>query len=140
MSEIAAIKETLVQYASAYCDKNIDALMSLFDDSDEISVIGTGADELCTDRGSVRALFLRNFAEAQAKKFQFLWSNIIVSKDHATVAVSLVIHLECQGELVEIPLRWTVVMKYTDRWVWLHRHASAAAVSQEDGAAYPTGR
>ncbi|WP_179079085.1 hypothetical protein [Shewanella sp. UCD-KL12] len=25
-------------------------------------------------------------------------------------------------------------------WVWLHRHASSAAVSQEDGAAYPTGR
>ena len=57
---------TLEDYAQAYCAKDIDSMMQVFDDTDNISVIGTGADELCVGGGQIRDLFLRNFEEATA--------------------------------------------------------------------------
>ena len=41
-----AVLATLEDYAHAYCTKDMDSLMSAFDDGDDISVIGTGADKL----------------------------------------------------------------------------------------------
>ncbi|WP_232846891.1 nuclear transport factor 2 family protein [Shewanella nanhaiensis] len=137
MSELEAILKTLEDYASAYCAKDIEALMHVFDDSEEISVIGTGEDELCEGRDSVRQLFLRNFAEAKANRFLWGWRNIIISGDCAVVSVSLTIDVDYQGEQLLIPIRWSVVLKKTDRWRWIHRHASSASVSQEEGEAYP---
>ncbi|MCH7777788.1 MAG: nuclear transport factor 2 family protein [Gemmatimonadetes bacterium] len=42
-------------YAEAYCSKDIDRLMALFDDGDDISLIGTGADELCAGPADIKA-------------------------------------------------------------------------------------
>jgi len=137
MTEEQNIKTTLEDYAKAYCAKDIDSLMHVFDDSDDISVIGTGADELCAGRLSVRELFKRNFAEATANQFEWRWSNIMISNDHAVVAISLVIYLEYQGSNLEIPIRWSVVLRKKKRWLWLHRHASSPALNQEEGQAYP---
>jgi ketosteroid isomerase-like protein len=129
---------TLEDYAQAYCAKDIDALMSVFDDSDDISVIGTGADELCAGRSQVKDLFLRNFGEAQANRFEWHWTHVSASDDHAVVAVTLTIHLEINGKSLRVPVRWTVALKRrADRWVWLHRHASTAASDQSEGQAYP---
>jgi len=137
MTEEQEIKLTLEDYAKAYCAKDIDSLMHVFEDSDNISVIGTGADELCSGNSAVRELFNRNFAEATANKFEWLWSHIIISNNHAVIAISLVIHLEYQSSHLEIPIRWSVALKKTNRWVWLHRHASSPASNQDEGQAYP---
>jgi len=137
MTEEQKIKSTLEDYAEAYCAKDIDSLMHVFEDSDNISVIGTGADELCSGKSDVRELFKRNFSEATANEFEWQWSNIIISNNHAVIAISLVIHLEYQGSHLEIPIRWSVALKKTDRWVWLHRHASSPASNQDEGQAYP---
>jgi len=137
MTEEQEIKSTLEDYAKAYCAKDIDSLMHVFEDSDNISVIGTGADELCSGKSAVRELFRRNFAEATANKFEWQWSNIIISNNHAVIAISLIIHLEYQGSHLEIPIRWSIALKKTDRWVWLHRHASSPASNQDEGQAYP---
>jgi hypothetical protein len=54
------------------------------------------------------------------------------------VAITLTIHLENQGEYLKVPIRWTVALKKDKgRWGWIHRHASAAASSQDEGTAYP---
>jgi len=136
--EEKAIMATLEDYASAYCAKDIDALMRVFVDGEDISLIGTGSDELCGGREAVKKVFVRNFEEATAHKFEWHWSHIIVSGDCAVVAISLTIHLEYQGEELTVPIRWTVSLKKDKgRWCWLHRHASSAATEQEEGAAYP---
>ncbi len=137
MTDEQEIKTTLEDYANAYCAKDINSLMRVFESSDEISVIGTGEDELCEGIDSVRELFLRNFAEATASKFEWQWSSIIISNNHAVVAISLTIRLEYEGSELEVPIRWSVVLRKTDRWVWLHRHASSPAANQDDGKAYP---
>ncbi|WP_299122055.1 nuclear transport factor 2 family protein [uncultured Tenacibaculum sp.] len=54
--EINAIKSTLKNYAEAYYSKDIESMMSVFNDSDNISVIGTGADELCVGQNEFRNL------------------------------------------------------------------------------------
>jgi len=39
-----------------------------------------------------------------------------------------------------VPIRWTVsLVKIGTDWKWVHRHASSAASSQDEGTAYPTG-
>jgi len=133
-----AIKATLEDYAKAYCEKDIGALMKVFNDTDNISVIGTGADELCVGRAAIKELFQRNFFEATANRFEWIWTDTRVSGHHAVVSVTLRIHLTYMGEALVVPIRWTVVLKKEGgRWGWIHRHASSAAANQDDGAAYP---
>ncbi len=133
-----AIMATLEDYAFAYCKKDIDALMRVFIDGDDISLIGTGSDEHCGGREAVKKVFLRNFEEATANQFEWHWSHIVVSGDCAVVAIALTIHLEYQGEDLKVPVRWTVALKKEQgRWAWLHRHASSAASGQDEGEAYP---
>ncbi len=138
MSEETEILATFDVYADAYCAKDIDGLMELFDGGDDISLIGTGADELCTGRAEIRSLFERNFSEATAERFEWHWRHLTRRGDAATVAASLTIHLSVNGNPLTVPIRWTVSLHRLDeRWLWLHRHASAAATNQDDGAAYP---
>jgi len=135
------IKSTLDDYARAYCAKDIDAMMAVFDDSDNISAIGTGAEELCVGRTQVKELFARNFEEATANKFEWLWVDTRILDNHAVMSVRMIIHLNYQGEDLCVPIRWTVVLKEKNgNWVWVHRHASTPAANQDEGEAYPTER
>lgn len=94
---------------------------------------GTGQDELCSGRSSVRGLFERNFAEASASEFTWHWTQVTVRASTAVVAASLVIDLTIEDEPLRVPLRWTVALRRDahGRWRWLHRHASAAAKTKE---------
>jgi ketosteroid isomerase-like protein len=139
MKEETQVMATLEDCATAYCAKNIDALMSVFADGESILLIGTGGDELCSGRDAVKAVFLRNFRDATAKRFEWHWKDIVVTDYQAVVAITLTIHLDFDGTSLEVPVRWTVALKKdSNRWVRLHRHASSAAPGQEEGAAYPT--
>ncbi len=138
MTEESEVLATFEGYADAYCAKDTEALMALFDSGDDISVIGTGADELCAGRSQIEGLFERNFAEATADRFEWHWRHVTLRGNTATVAASLTIHLHADGEALAVPIRWTVSLhRHGGRWLWLHRHASAAAADQDDGAAYP---
>ncbi len=140
MTEKEAVLATLEEYAGAYCSKDADRLMALFDDGDDISLIGTGADELCAGRSAIMAVFLRNFSEATATRFQWHWKHVTVTDGSAVVAITSTIHLDTEAGPITVPVRWTVSMvRRSGHWRWLHRHASIASASQEDGTAYPSG-
>lgn len=139
MTEEQKVMATLDEYANAYCSKDIDRLMSIFVDGNEISLIGTGADELCSERSAVEAVFRRNFKDASARRFEWGWKDISIFGEAATVAIALNIHLEIDGAQLVVPIRWTVSMVSVDgEWKWVHRHASTPAKSQDEGSAYPT--
>lgn len=138
MDDQTAIKATLDEYAVAYCAKDLDRLMAIFVRGDNISLIGTGADELCVGRAQVSKVFERNFRDATAQRFEWTWVKVAVHGDSAAVAVTVNIHLMIDGVGLVVPVRWTVALTKRDgKWLWIHRHASAAATSQDDGAAYP---
>jgi ketosteroid isomerase-like protein len=131
---------TLDEYADAYCAKDLDRLMGIFVVGEDISLIGTGGDELCSGRSAIASVFSRNFNDATARQFEWGWKDVAIHGNAATVAISLVIHLTIDDEAVSVPVRWTVSLVRTGgAWKWVHRHASAAANTQDDGAAYPTG-
>ncbi len=138
MTTAEEIMATLEEYTVAYCAKDLDRLMAIFDDGEDISLIGTGADELCAGREAVAAVFSRNFAAATATRFEWHWKQITHRENCAVVAISLTIHLETDQGALSVPVRWTVSVRNVGGvWKWLHRHASSAAGSQKDGAAYP---
>jgi len=138
MTEQDAVFATLEEYANAYCAKDADRLMALFDNGDEISLIGTGLDELCTGHEAIKEVFMRNFSDATATRFEWDWKHVTVTDNCAVVAVTLTIHLNTRDGPAEVPIRWTVsLVQREGAWRWLHRHASTAATSQEEGTAYP---
>ena len=140
MSPRQAVLDTLEDYARAYCAKDTDGLMDLFVEGDDLSLLGTGADELCSGRAAIRAVFDRNFTEATAHRLDWDWIDVAVHGTTATVACTLRIHLTAGHQDLVVPIRWTVALIQTARgWKWVHRHASAAASSQKDGTAYPDG-
>ena len=138
MTDEEAVLATLEDYADAYCAKEIKRLMAVFDDGDDISLIGTGGDEFCEGRSEIEAVFLRNFSEATATRFQWSRKHVTMSGGFALVAITLTIHLNTHDGPLLVPVRWTVALvERSARWRWLHRHASSAAASQEEGTAYP---
>lgn len=138
MSNVDQIMATLEEYAAAYCDKDLIRLMAIFVEGENISLIGTGSDELCSGRSAIESVFSRNFRDATATWFEWTWRDVAVHGVAATVAVTLNIHLDSEGQNLIVPIRWTVSMVLVGgRWRWVHRHASAAADSQKDGTAYP---
>ncbi len=140
MSNADQIMATLEEYAAVYCAKDLERLMAIFVDGEDISLIGTGADELCSGREAVASVFERNFRDATATQFEWRWRDIAVHGTAATVAITLNIHLDTDSGKLIVPVRWTVSLVLIDgQWRWVHRHASSAAISQEDGTAYPVG-
>jgi ketosteroid isomerase-like protein len=138
VTEEAEILTTLEEYAAAYCAKDLDRLMALFVDGDDISLIGTGGDELCIGRTAVASVFDRNFRDATATRFEWTWTAVNVHGDAATVARTLNIHLVVDDQNLVVPVRWTVSLaRRAGQWKWVHRHASAAADAQKEGSAYP---
>ena len=141
MNEQDRVLATLEEYAVAYCAKDLDRLMAIFVDGETVSLIGTGSDELCAGKEAIAAVFQRNFRDATATRFEWGWKNIAVHGGSATVAIALKIHLNIGDESLMVPVRWTVSLVMTEAsWKWVHRHASAAADSQDVGTAYPTER
>ncbi len=141
MNNTDEIMATLEEYANAYCAKDLERLMGIFIDGEAISLIGTGGDELCSGRAAVASVFERNFADATATRFEWDWKDIAIHGHAATVAIALKIHISIDNENLVIPIRWTVsLVKANGLWKWVHRHASAAAGSQDEGSAYPTGQ
>ncbi|WP_204113697.1 nuclear transport factor 2 family protein [Shimia biformata] len=141
MSDLTDIQATLDAYAAAYCAKDLDRLMAIFVDGDAISLIGTGADELCSGREQVAAVFARNFRDATTHGFDWGWTDISIHGDAATVAVALTLSLTAGDKDMTVPLRWTVsLVRVGGAWKWVHRHASVAAGGQEKGTAYPTAK
>ncbi len=141
MGDKQAILDSLEEYADAYCAKDTNRLMALFADSDDISLIGTGSDELCAGQDQIREVFDRNFTEATATKFDWHWTQVTILSDSAVVAITLTIHLDVGGSPLQVPIRWTVSLaRIGSEWKWMHRHASSAATSQDEGTAYPTGK
>lgn len=131
---------TLDEYGEAYCAKDLERLMALFVPGEEISLIGTGSDELCSGRSAIASIFSRNFSEASANSFEWGWKDVAIHGNAATVAISLVIHLTIDDAAIAVPLRWTVsLVRIGEDWKWVHRHASSAANSQDAGTAYPKG-
>ena len=140
MGDRDEVLATLEDYAEAYCSKDLAKLMTVFVDGERISLIGTGADELCSGRDAVAAVFERNFRDATATQFEWQWVDVAIYDTSATVAVTLNIHLTIANEPLVVPVRWTVSLVATDAgWKWVHRHASSAADSQDEGSAYPKG-
>ena len=138
MDETYRILSTLEEYAVAYCAKDLERLMAVFVDGDGISLIGTGADELCSGRDAVASVFERNFRDATATQFEWIWNDVATHGPAATVAATLNIHLDTDNGNMIVPVRWTVSLVLVDGdWRWVHRHASSAAGSQKDGTAYP---
>jgi len=141
MTEQDLVLATLEEYAEAYCAKDLDRLMGIFVEGESISLIGTGSDELCAGREAIAAVFQRNFRDATATRFEWGWKSMVIHGNSATVAIALNIHLKIEDEALVVPVRWTVSLVMTEvGWKWVHRHASAAAGSQDEGTAYPTGR
>ncbi len=139
MTDQEKILATFEDYASTYCAKDIDGLMAVFDDGSNISMIGTGADELCETREAIADVFDRNFKDATAKLFEWHWRQVTITGDAAVVAATLTIHLETDDGALSVPIRWTVgLVRRENGWKWTHRHASAAATAQKSGAAYPS--
>ena len=139
MTERDTILATLDEYAQAYCTKDIDRMMSLFVQGNDISVIGTGSDEMCSGPSDIRRLFERNFADASATGFSWGWHHVTIADDFALIATQVSLEIDTDGAKVNLPLRWTVALaKRRDGWKWLHRNASVAAGMQRAGDAYPT--
>ncbi len=138
MTDQDVILETLEAYADAYCAKDLTRLMDIFVDGEGISLIGTGADELCAGKKAVASIFERNFRDATATQFEWGWKDVAIHDDACTVSIALSIHLIVDDKNLIVPVRWTVsLVKVGTVWKWVHRHASAAAGSQDEGTAYP---
>ena len=80
-----AVRGTLDRYAERYGAKDVDGVTELFADDPDVLLIGTGADERWVGRPEVRRQFARNFAEAEATRFEWISRHVVAAGDAAWV-------------------------------------------------------
>jgi len=132
------VLETLDSYAERYNAKDVDGVTSLFSRDSDVVLFGTGADELWVGYEDVRRQFARNFAEAEAVRFEWTWRHVSGTETSAWAATTANVHVTVGGARRTIPIRFSVALERHDGdWKWVHRHASVAAGGQGAGVAYP---
>ncbi len=122
---VAEIQSVLDKFREGYGNKNIDALLSLFDPDPNVMVIGTGEDEKRTGLAEIKIQFERDFNQAEELTVEF--KNVSVSQQESVCWIAADTHVDfnAQGSPMHVFLRFTgVLTRRDDKWLFVQTHFS----------------
>jgi len=131
-----AVVRTMYAYATAYSQKDADAVMELM--APEIIAIGTEQDEWAEGQEQVRAGMERDFAQCDTLSIEYGDLRIAADGIIAWVAAPFEITAIAGGKMQALRGRMTVILMNTwDGWRFVQMHFSLPAADQEEGRSFP---
>ncbi len=135
-----AIADFLSRYDAAFAVGDVADRLALFA-ADDVSVIGTGVDEVSRGRAAVEAILTSERAVSGRYRLDWLWRETQAMGDSASVlgeAYVLFRDLSPARDPGPMRLRVSLVLVPAgDRWVIRHSHASVPALAQRQGGFVP---
>jgi len=119
------IQSVLDKFCEGYGNKDIDALLSLFDSDPDVLVIGTGEDEKRTGLEEIRIQFERDFRLSERLTVDF--ENVAISQQDSVcwVAGDTNVYFIAEAKAMHVCLRFTAVLTQRDgKWLFVQTHFS----------------
>jgi hypothetical protein len=134
----AAIQTTLDRYLTGYTQRNMALLLSAFAPDPDVTIWGTGKDELIVGRAAIQREIERDWS--QSDEIHWEWEPIAAS------VAGNVAWIRTQGEIyarmgsirIYMPTRITAVLELRDgTWLIQQMHLSVPAQGQTEGESFP---
>jgi ketosteroid isomerase-like protein len=122
---VTEIHSVLDRFREGYGNKNIDALLSLFDSDPNVLVIGTGEDEKRSGLAEIKIQFERDFCQSDQLTVEF--KNVSVSQQQSVcwIAADTHVYFNAEGRAMHVSLRFTAVLtRHDDEWRFVQTHFS----------------
>ncbi|HNC23708.1 MAG TPA: nuclear transport factor 2 family protein [Opitutaceae bacterium] len=124
--EEAAVRSTLTRMNEVLAKRDKAGFMALFDDSDEIMIIGSDVGEVCKGRKGVEGFI--KWIYSQKFTFAFDLKEVAVHQEGDFAWVyedGNMLHVRTDGKVTKIPYRFALTMvKRGDQWRWQLFHGS----------------
>jgi len=119
-AEDAAIRKCLGRMNEVMATKDLQKIMSIFEDSDEIMLVGSDSGEVFVGREQVKGFV--KFLVGLPFIFSFEMKPLWINHDQNTAWVFVdgkMVHTKSNGQVSKFPYRITAVMvKKGDEWKW----------------------
>lgn len=136
---VAAVSASLNQFAAAYAQRDLAAVLGLFAPDQELVAIGTGADEKRVGMDAIREQFERDWSQSDAATMEFGWVSISASGSVAWLAADMTSTGIVSDQEVSVSGRLTAVLvQRGDKWLFAQTHFSLPAYAQHEGESWPT--
>jgi len=122
---VAEIQAVLDKFCTGYGNKDIDALLNLFDSDPDVLVIGTGEDEKRTGLEEIRIQFERDFCQSERLTVDF--ENVAISQQDSVcwIAGDTNVYFTAEERAMHVLLRFTAVLIHHDgKWLFVQTHFS----------------
>jgi len=119
------IQSVLDKFCEGYANKDIDALLDLFDSDPDVLVIGTGEDEKRTGLDEIKIQFERDFCQSERLTVDF--ENVTISQQDSVcwVAGDTNVYFTTEAKAMHVFLRFTAVLTQRDgKWLFVQTHFS----------------
>jgi len=134
--EIARAVETVInQMIAAYKAQNISTLMACFAPDDDVTLIGTGADEQRFGPAQVQAQAERDWAQTESVEMSLSLNSISAAGLVAWAFADGAFNIRAGGEGIVLPARASFVLENRGgQWLIAHAHFSTPSAGKEDGS------
>ena len=134
----AAMTALLAAYREAYLRRDVEGLLALFAPEPDITVMGTGTDELSIGVAVLRNQFTRDITQADEIVWDFPAPVVACLGSVAWTLVQANVHARMGSIREDLALRASVVaVRVGDRWLIHQMHCSLPSPGQPEGESFP---
>jgi ketosteroid isomerase-like protein len=133
----AMVLAVVQKWLEAYEARNLNALMSLFVPDNDVTVIGTGADEKRIGLAEIRMQLKRDFSQSTGISAELGWYLISAAGIVAWIAADCLFRVRTGDQEIKLPLRLTAILEQrADQWLISQWHVSIPDAGQSEGASW----
>ena len=126
------VEAIIRKMSEAYKARNLKEVKACFAPDDDVSLVGTGADETRIGPGQIQEQAERDWAHTECIEMAFSRKRISAAGSVAWVFADGAFNVRAEGQAMTLPVRVSIVLeKRRDRWLIVHAHFSTAAAAQE---------
>lgn len=119
------ILSTMESFFSAYSERDLSAVMTLFITDPDVVLIGTESDERLIGLDAISERFQSDWSRTDEMTMELTWHSVSGKADVCWLAAEVMVTVSAEGNRLQIPARITVVLeRRLERWLISHWHAS----------------
>ncbi|MDD5005429.1 MAG: nuclear transport factor 2 family protein [Candidatus Omnitrophica bacterium] len=135
------INEVVQKFAEAFSERDANTLLGLFADDPDVTLIGSGIDEVRVGIKEIASQFDRDWMQSDGIKSQVKINNVSCAGNVAWTFGETKVQARMHNETVSYYARFTGVFeRRKDKWLIMQWHISLPAYEQEEGESWPEKR
>ena len=134
----AEVKSAIAALADHYEKRNLPGLATCFAPDDDVTLIGTGADERRVGRAQIEAQASRDWQQTDAAAMRFDTITVSAAGDIAWATTDAAFEIKVGPQDIRLPARVTFVLeRRNSAWLIVQCHCSVPFAGQDAGQSVP---